>query len=137
MQTKIVLFNRNDVEKVWPLAVEMIQLACDTNGGFDAKDVLAACKKGTFQLWLIVGDNDKVYASVVTEVRNYPKIKVCDIKITTGVMYKRWFHHIDDIAAWAKRQGCKKMEVFARPGWERVLKHKGYVKTHVQIEKEL
>ena len=52
-------------------------------------------------------------------------------------MYKRWFHHIDDIAAWAKRQGCKKMEVFARPGWERVLKHKGYVKTHVQIEKEL
>lgn len=48
MQTKIVLFNQNDVEKVWPLAVEMIQLACDTNGGFDAKDVLAACKKVHF-----------------------------------------------------------------------------------------
>jgi hypothetical protein len=29
------------------------------------------------------------------------------------------------------------MEVFARPGWERILKHKGFVKTHVQIEKKL
>jgi hypothetical protein len=27
--------------------------------------------------------------------------------------------------------------VFARPGWERILKHKGFVKTHVQIEKKL
>ena len=137
MQTNIVRFTRNDVNKVWPLAVEMIQRACDTNGGFEAEDILDACKRGIFQLWLITDDQQKVYASVVTELRDYPNFKVCDIKITTGEMYEKWFNHIDDIATWAKRQGCKKMEIFARPGWERVLKHKGYVKTHVQIEKEL
>ena len=29
------------------------------------------------------------------------------------------------------------MELYARPGWERVLKPKGYVKTHVQLDKEI
>jgi hypothetical protein len=29
------------------------------------------------------------------------------------------------------------MEIFARPGWERILKSKGFTKTHVQIEKPL
>jgi hypothetical protein len=29
------------------------------------------------------------------------------------------------------------MEIFTRPGWEKLLKHKGFVKTHVQLEKVL
>jgi hypothetical protein len=29
------------------------------------------------------------------------------------------------------------MEIFTRPGWERILKYKGFVKTHVQLEKPL
>jgi hypothetical protein len=29
------------------------------------------------------------------------------------------------------------MEIFTRPGWERILKRKGFVKTHVQLEKAL
>jgi hypothetical protein len=33
--------------------------------------------------------------------------------------------------------GCKKMEIFTRPGWEKILKRKGFVKTHVQLEKPL
>ena len=45
--------------------------------------------------------------------------------------------YVEDLEAWAKDQGCKKMELFARPGWEKVMKPKGYKKTHVQIEKEL
>jgi len=29
------------------------------------------------------------------------------------------------------------MEIFTRPGWEKILKHKGFIKTHVQLEKAL
>ena len=29
------------------------------------------------------------------------------------------------------------MEVFARPGWKKILESRGFKQTHVQIEKEL
>jgi N-acyl-L-homoserine lactone synthetase len=44
---------------------------------------------------------------------------------------------MDIICKWAKLNNCKKMEIFTRPGWERILKHKGFIKTHVQLEKNL
>jgi N-acyl-L-homoserine lactone synthetase len=62
---------------------------------------------------------------------------VCDLRITTGEQFERWFNYMDQICEWARKEGCKKMEIFARPGWERILKHKGFRKTHVQIEREL
>jgi N-acyl-L-homoserine lactone synthetase len=63
--------------------------------------------------------------------------KVCDLRITTGEQFERWYDYMDNICEWAKANGCAKMEIFARPGWERILKSKGFTKTHVQIEKPL
>ena len=100
MQTKFINFKKFEIENVWPLARDLVQLACDTNGAFDAEDIKALCKQGAMQLWLVL-------------------------------------HHVKDLETWAKGKGCKKMELFARPGWSKLMKTKGYEKTHVQLEKEL
>ena len=47
------------------------------------------------------------------------------------------FDQVDKVAEWAKEQGCKKMEIFSRPGYVPLFKQKGYVATHIQVEKEL
>tara|TARA_R110000764_G_scaffold65594_3_gene137262 strand:- start:219 stop:632 length:414 start_codon:yes stop_codon:yes gene_type:complete len=137
MQTKFIKFTKFEVDKIWPLARDLIQKACDTNGAFNAEDIKEKCKQGSMQLWLVVDETDKVLATVVTEIRTYPNYKVCDARIVTGIQMSRWHHHVEDLEAWAKEEGCKKMELFARPGWEKVMKPKGYLKTHVQIEKAL
>ncbi len=137
MQTKFIKFTKHEVDKIWPLAKDLVQLACDTNGAFDANDIKEFCKQGAMQLWLVVSDSDTVLATVVTEIRSYPNYKVCDARIVTGKQLDKWHHHVTDLETWAKDQGCRKIELFARPGWEKVMKPKGYVKTHVQIEKEL
>ena len=137
MQTKFIKFKKFEVENVWPLARDLIHLACKTNGAFAADDIKDLCKQGAMQLWLVVDETDEVLATVVTELRNYPNFKVCDARIVTGRHMEKWQHHVEDLEIWAKAKGCKKMELFARPGWERVMKPKGYVKTHVQIEKDL
>ena len=137
MQTKFIKFNKFEVENIWPLAKDLVQLACDTNGAFNADDIKDLCKQGAMQLWLVVSDSDTVLATVVTEIRRYSNYKVCDARIVTGKQMNLWVHHVDDLEAWARKEGCIKMELFARPGWEKVMKPKGYVKTHVQIEKEL
>ena len=137
MQTKFINFKKFEIENVWPLARDLVQLACDTNGAFDAEDIKALCKQGAMQLWLVLGENDEVLATVVTELRIYPNYKVCDARIVTGRDMHKWQHHVKDLETWAKGKGCKKIELFARPGWEKIMKPKGYAKSHVQLEKEL
>ena len=135
----LVVFQPHEVSGVWILVEDLIQKACDRAGAFaDAKDVKRWLEKGTMQLWVAFDNKDKKIKCVcVTELRQYPKYKVCDCRITTGTDYKSWVNFMDNVVNWARAIGCKKMEIFTRPGWERVLKHKGFVKTHIQLEKPL
>tara|TARA_R110000744_G_scaffold252446_1_gene368244 strand:- start:83 stop:496 length:414 start_codon:yes stop_codon:yes gene_type:complete len=137
MQTKFINFKKFEIENIWPLARDLVQRACDTNGAFDAEDIKALCKQGAMQLWLVLGENDEILATVVTELKIYPNYKVCDARIVIGRQLDKWQHHVKDLETWAKGKGCKKVELFAPPGWEKIMKPKGYVKTHVQLEKEL
>jgi len=137
METSLINFHKDEVKKVWPLAESFIKEACKTNDGFSSEHILQFLEEGTMQLWMAVDESNKVLCVCVTEVRQYPNYKVCDLRITTGEQYEKWVDYMDEVCKWAKAEGCKKMEVFARPGWERILKSKGYVKTHVQIEKIL
>jgi hypothetical protein len=48
-----------------------------------------------------------------------------------------WQHYISIIEQFAKNNKCDKMELIARPGWERVLKQFNYTKSHVVLDKYL
>jgi len=134
-----VKFEAEKVKEVWILVKDLIQKACDFSDGFaDAEDFKKWLEQGTMQLW-VAWDNEekKVKCVCITEIKQYPKYKVCGCKITTGTDYRSWLDFMDNVVNWARSVGCKKMEIFTRPGWEKLLKHKGFVKTHVQLEKIL
>jgi hypothetical protein len=62
----------------------------------------------------------------------------CDTKIVTGKRYKEWFDYVEKISEWAIEQGCRKLEIFSRPGYVSMFKEKGYNHaTHVQVEKAI
>ena len=134
-----VKFEAEKVKEVWILVKDLIQKACDFSDGFaDAEDFKKWLEQGTMQLW-VAWDNEekKVKCVCITEIKQYPKYKVCGCKITTGSNFKKWVDFMDFVMEWAKQEGCRKMEIHTRPGWERVLKSKGFFKTHVQLEKML
>ena len=134
-----VKFEAERVKEVWILVKDLIQKACDYSDGFaDAEDFKKWLEQGTMQLW-VAWDNEekKVRCVCITEVKQYPKYKVCGCKITTGNSFKRWVDFMDYVMEWAKEEGCRKMEIHTRPGWERILKPKGFFKTHVQLERML
>lgn len=134
-----VKFEAERVKEVWILVKDLIQKACDYSDGFaDAEDFKKWLEQGTMQLW-VAWDNEekKVKCVCITEVKQYPKYKVCGCKITTGSSFKQWVNFMDYVMEWAKEEGCRKMEIHTRPGWERVLKPKGFFKTHVQLERML
>ena len=134
-----VKFEAERVKEVWILVKDLIQKACDYSDGFaDAEDFKKWLEQGTMQLW-VAWDNEekKVRCVCITEIKQYPKYKVCGCKITTGSSFKQWVDFMDYVMEWAKEEGCRKMEIHTRPGWERVLKPKGFFKTHVQLERML
>jgi hypothetical protein len=134
-----VKFEAERVKEVWILVKDLIQKACDYSDGFaDAEDFKKWLEQGTMQLW-VAWDNEekKVKCVCITEVKQYPKYKVCGCKITTGSSFKQWVDFMDYVMEWAKEEGCRKMEIHTRPGWEKVLKPKGFFKTHVQLERML
>ena len=136
---ELITFNADEIASIWPLVEDLIQKSCERAGGFaDAIHVKEWLEKGIMQLWIAYDSKEnKVKCVCVTEIRQYPNYKVCDCKITTGTDYKSWVDFMDNVVNWARSLGCKKMEIFTRPGWERILKYKGFVKTHVQLEKPL
>jgi len=133
------IWKHNEVDKIWIMVKDYIQAALDRSGGYaDHEHIKDQIKKNLMQLWVVWSEKDKkVYAVGVTELKQYPKYKTMNFRILTGEERVHWFEFLDAMETWAKSQGVKKMELYARPGWERLLKPKGYVKTHVQLDKVL
>jgi hypothetical protein len=140
MQTKteLIQFTKEEIDGIWNLVKNLIRKACIRAGGFvNEEHIKEYCKQGEMQLWVVITETNEVLCVCVTEIRKYPNYSVCDTKIVTGKRYKEWFDYVDKISEWAKEQGCKKMEIFSRPGYVSMFKEKGYSATHVQVEKEL
>ena len=59
----------------------------------------------------------------------------CIIAVCGGSDMKRWLPLIEQIEAYAKHEGCKRVRIYGRKGWLRVLD--GYDEKHIIMDKEL
>jgi hypothetical protein len=126
-----------EINAVWAEVRPWIEAACKTNRGkYDAEDIRAGLLSGEDQLW--IWKSPTAFAIGITRLENYPKQRVCTIRIVTGFNAAEWQQPaIDTIERWAKENGCSSMSLCARTGWAKRLKGRGYDQTHVFLEKPL
>lgn len=94
-------------------------------------DVVNALVNGDMQLWA----TDK--AAVVTELQVFPQFMACNFFLAGGDM-NELAHFQRVIGEWAKSQGCERLTITGRRGWERTfLKDEGYVTKWTTFSKEL
>jgi len=137
---ELVSIPNNLVNKVWIKVESDIQSAMDRSGNYATPNHFKEwCEKGLCQLWILWDKEakDQYYGVVVTELNIRPLIKTCNIRIMVGKDRTEWQHHIKIIEDFARKNKCDKMELIARPGWERILKHFNYSKSHVILDKFL
>lgn len=84
------------------------------------------------QLWGVRIDGRTVGA-VVTEVYG----ETCAMPYVAGERIAEWLHLLSVIEAWAKANGCTRLEGNGRAGWERMLKRQGWRVVQVTVAKEL
>mgnify|MGYP006956549928 FL=1 len=140
---KLVGIPRDAINKVWSKVENDIIAALDRSGNWaNSTYFYDRCKEGKYQLWVLWDKDEptdvkKYYGIVVTEIIQRQLQKCCLIKIMTGHHREKWQHLLKDIEVWAALNNCDKMELMARPGWERILKNFKYSKSHVLLEKPL
>jgi hypothetical protein len=101
-----------------PGAEPFIRAACERGpGGTNADDLFALCVTGDRQLWLSIEDGQTV-AACITAIFIEADGKVCEIISAGG---RGVLDHVDEVAAWAKANGCRAMRLIGRRGWLRRL----------------
>ena len=132
-----------ELDKVWSLVEKDIRNALAYSGQLTDSDyVFETAKEDKFQVWVIWDKkekqtSDKYFGVVVTEIIKRKHGKVCHVYIVTGRQMSKWQHLISRVEEFAKDEGCKMMELIARPGWQKVYNNHGYKKTHVVLEKQI
>ena len=140
---KLVSIPIQELDKVWSLVEKDIKGALAYSSQLTDSDfVYDLAKKGNFQIWVLWHKDEKItskkyYGVVVTEIIQRKFGKVCHIYIMTGRQRLKWQHLISVLEDFAEEQECQQMELFARPGWQKILQNYNYKRTHVVLEKQI
>jgi hypothetical protein len=95
------------------------------------EDVRRMIEAGEAQLWAVGG------AAMVTLVEDDPRERRLLIWLAGGGLAELAEVLLPQAERWAKAQGCRRLLVIGRAGWERALKPKGYAPLARLIAKEL
>ena len=121
-----------DLEFIWSQVKPQIEKALD--GSYSSYDILEYIKQNRMQLW--ISWNDGIEASFVTEVCDYPQLRVMRWVLAGGSNMESWLDLVTSkVEDWAKRNNCQRLEIVGRKGRTKVLRD--YEPQAVYFVKEL
>jgi hypothetical protein len=131
---ELVCVDPQRVHEIWPHVSRLLKMACRRTELSAFADIEADILAGRSLLW-IAWNGRTVEAAAATILINSGIGKVCIITVCGGADMKRWLPLIDQIEIYARAEGCKRIRIFGRKGWLRVLE--GYKEKHIIMDKEL
>lgn len=124
----IFSYNIDDVwQQVAPFLNEAISYS---DGKFTLRKLHDLLVAKHMQLWVAVTKKNIIKACAVTEIVDYPAKRVLFIVFAAGIEMHEWIKNIEVLQNFAAYHDCEAVEIYGRPGWEKVLKDYGYIKTH-------
>ena len=133
-KVELVCVDPTRVAEVWPLASPLLKAACYRTKLNAFADIEADILGGRSLLW-VAWNGRAVESAAATILINSEIGKVCIITVCGGSDMKRWLPLINQIEAYATREGCKRTRIYGRKGWLHVLD--GYEEKHVIMDKQM
>ena len=123
------------IEFLWPKIEKYLEgPAKYSYGRYEVEDIKQGLMTLPQHLW-IAFEEDKVYGAVVTVINYYPRITTLEMRFTGGVEGMKWkTPMLAILQKFAKDQGCKVLESYGRPGWEKIFKNDGYERRFIFYE---
>ena len=123
--------------KAWPLVEKWVVAALKRGkANQTAQEIRERLASRAMQLWL-AWDGQKAHGCCITELENGARGKTCTLVVVDGIQFKRWQPLTETIKAWARENGCTRLEASGRPGWERMAAKDGWAKIRTTVEVRL
>lgn len=119
---------------MWPYVADRLRSAYLKTDLAHTADLERDTLQGDADLW-IVTDGDEISAAGVTLLVRTDKHLICNILALGGAKTAQWFDLLPALEDWARGQGAKKVRIFGREGWTRILKN--YRVSNVVLERFL
>ena len=127
------------VSRVWKDVEGILSKDVDTvENKSDVIDILNGIFDGTYVLWVVLNDDDKVIAAFTTRLIVYPQRKALALDWVGGTQMKEWENQlIDTMKRYANKLDCSHLEGYGRKGWGRALKKYGFYPEYIAYRMEL
>lgn len=110
------------------------QIAEGSGGRLTFESILDALSSGHYRLAVVL-DGESVRAAMVWQPIHWKTgLKEFEVIGLTGKGMRDWLHLDDELKKRVFEIGFDVIRPYARPGWSRVMKSRGYVTTHVIME---
>lgn len=123
------------VEHWLPIVAPLIAKAWAEFGMDIPAWLLPDLREGRALIWLAVDRDNKIMCALVTSIVTRHAGKVCKLMACGGERMEIWSAFHLEIERYAKGEGCVKVAIEGRRGWERALS--GYRISRVTLEKVL
>jgi hypothetical protein len=133
LSVNLICVDPSMIDEMWPHVRDKIRAAVERTELSSFADIESDVLTG-MQLCWIAWNGSEIMAAATTQLVK-PFHKVCVLTACSGYDRAQWVPLFEQIEKYAKAEGCVKMRIFGRRGWERVLD--GYRVEHVVLEKGL
>jgi hypothetical protein len=137
-RAKLICVDPGQVHLIWPHVTSLLRRAITRTGISAFADIEREILRGDALLWIAVsgeGSVAAIEAVASTSLQQTDVGKVCVITACAGTNMSRWLPLVAGIEAYARDESCKRVRIFGREGWLRVLD--GYGQTNVVLDKQL
>ncbi len=119
------------IDSMWHMVVDHLHKGLEySNGEIAVEDIYDGLKSRDMQLWAGISDSGECVACMVSEIINYPRMKVCRMIVVGGSHMKLWLDYQHTFMEWARENGCDRVEAYCRDGMMRRLEPYGYEKLY-------
>lgn len=125
--TSVDLVQPTSIPREWGQIEPLLQRALDQiDSGFTTHELLCRFLQGNMHLWRI-GNWE---AAAVTQFADLPTCRMLVVLYLSGSNMAEWLEPLmEEIHDFGEKMQCKYIEVFGRPGWEKVFKSRGGFKS--------
>lgn len=105
------------LNEAWPVLEPFVErmLKKVREHRWEASDIRSMIAERELQVWLKIVDR-KVVGVVLTQILNFPRVRECNVFMTSGQLLDDWSESCEILIAWAAAQGCHYISALARKG---------------------
>lgn len=132
---RLIAVDPKRVAEIWPAARPLIEKAYKDGDQVIPLSILADLRTGKRLLWLAVDGEETIIAAMLTQLFNMVSGKMLKMQECGGERMPEWKHLRRRIEDYARAEGCTRVLVEGRPGWQRIMPD--YERVAVVLEKRL